>query len=494
MVGIFFFISRYTQCYTDFGEFASLQIYIYLYTHHTSAQPHLSQMPGVVAERRAIVLDSGTGNVKIGYAGSNFPTAVFPTVLGRPVLRAGKQQQQQALRLAAATAARSSPASSPNASTEKMPGAIQSSKGSTNGFGQEDSREGGELKDLMLGDETLGVRHLLECTMPVSMGMVQKDAWNDMKLLWNYAFTNKLGLDTDDLSSHSLSLSEAPMGGDPHRAKVFEVMFEHFGFCRIQSVMQGILSLYSAGITTGIAVDCGEGIAHCTPVFESYSLEKANKHLDLGGRDVTNFLIRLMQRRGFSFNTSADFETIRRVKEMFCYCAVDFKKESQMAKETAFLEKSMLLPDGSKCTIGAERFQGPEAIFQPHLMGKEGEGLSTMFWNPIQACDMDVRNQLYANVVLSGGSTMLPGFSSRLEKDLTDLFVQKGLKGDRSKLTKGRFSLKINDAPRRKNMVFLGGSCYAELTADSADSWLTKAQYEEEGVSVVHRLFGGTAY
>jgi actin-related protein 2 len=163
---------------------------------------------------KSIVLDSGTGNVKVGYAGANFPAATFPTVLGRPVLRAGKQQQRQAAKSAAAASA-----------------------------GQDKDSEP-DLKDLMLGDETLGVRHLLECTMPINMGMVKKDAWDDMVLLWDYAFSKKLGEDTKQCR---LSMSEAPMGGDPHRQKSFEIMFEHFGFQEVQSVSQGVLSLYSAG-------------------------------------------------------------------------------------------------------------------------------------------------------------------------------------------------------------------------------------------------------
>jgi actin-related protein 2 len=391
--------------------------------------------------KKTVVLDSGTGNIKVGHAGANFPTAVLPTVIGRPVLRAGATKVKDA-----------------------------------NGV------EAGELKDLMLADETRAMRHLLDITTPVKNGVVQKR--DEMCLLWDYAFSSKLGIDPRE---HTLSLSEAPITSDKAREELFQIMFEKFGFQAIQATAQGVLALYAAGVTTGVAVDAGEGVTHCTPIYDGYAIKKANRQVSIGGKDVTENLVRLMQRRGYSFHSTADFELMRAVKEKFCYAAVNFGEEQKLSDSTTFLEKTMILPDNTPCTIGKERFEATEVLFQPGRMGVESDGLSTQVWNSIQASDMDVRGALFENVILAGGSTMFPGLPSRLQRDMEELFVSKSLAGDRSKLH--RFKLKIHDAPRRKYMTFLGGACYAQLTAESPEMWLSREQFEEDGPSSVTRMF-----
>jgi actin-related protein 2 len=395
---------------------------------------------------KAIVLDSGTGYIKIGYPNANFPTAVFPTVLGRPVLRAGATKTDKA---------KASGGAAPQV----------------------------ELKDLMLGDETLAVRHLLDISAPVKNGVVKN--MDDMCLLWDYAFSRKLKVDPRE---YMLSMSEAPICSDRSRSEVFQVMFEKFGVRGMQTTPQGVLALYSLGAMTGIAVDSGEGVTHCTPVYDGYSLRKADRRVDIGGKDVTENLVRLMQRRGYSFHSSADFELVKAIKEKFCYAAVDFKLEKKLSDSTTAVEKTMTLPDNTSISIGPERFEATEVLFDPSRMGVDCDGLSTQIWNSIQAADIDIRGMLYENVILAGGSTMFPGLPSRIEADMRKLFIEKALKGDASKAH--RFRLKVHDPPRRKYMAFLGGSCYAQLTAGSADHWITKAQYEEGGDALVKQMFG----
>lgn len=384
-----------------------------------------------------VVLDNGTGFIKCGYAGTHFPTTAFQTAVGRPILRSGQK----------------------HATTK-------------------------EIKDVMRGDETNEIGHLLEMKYPIANGVIRD--MDEMCLLWDYTFHEKMAIDP---KNHDLMLSEIPMFSNRHRSKVYEVMFERYGFQSIQSAAQGILSLYSNGLDTGVAVECGEGVIHCTPIFEGYEVPKANKRVDIGGRNITEFLVRLMQRRGYSFNKSSDFETVRVMKEMFCYAACDPLLEKTLALETTTLEKTFTLPDGSLCRIGQERFEATEALFQPHLMGVESEGLSHQVWNCIQAADVDLRARLYEHVVLSGGSTMFPGLSSRLERDMKEFFVERAVRGDRSKL--GRFKLRIEDSPRRKYMVYLGASTLAILKDSTPDSWMTKQEWEESGESGVRARFGG---
>ena len=85
--------------------------------------------------------------------------------------------------------------------------------------------------------------------------------------------------------------------------------------------------------------------------------------------------------------------------------------------------------------MGGERFEAPEALFQPHLINVEGSGIAELVFSTIQAADMDVRPSLYKHIVLSGGSTMYPGLPSRLEREIKQLYLERVLKGDTEKLT-----------------------------------------------------------
>ena len=109
-----------------------------------------------------------------------------------------------------------------------------------------------------------------------------------------------------------------------------------------------------------------------------------------------------------------------------------------------------------------------------------------MVFDMCQKAEIDIRPELYKNIVLSGGSTMYPGLPSRLEKDIKDRYLNDVLKGDKSRL--GKFRLRINDPPRRKHLVFLGGSVLADMMKDNDQFWISKQEYDEQGVRCIDRL------
>lgn len=127
------------------------------------------------------------------------------------------------------------------------------------------------------------------------------------------------------------------------------------------------------------------------------------------------------------------------MKEKLCYIGYDIEMEQRLALETTVLVESYTLPDGRVIKVGGERFEAPEALFQPHLINVEGQGIAELVFNTIQAADIDVRPELYKHIVLSGGSTMYPGLPSRLEREIKQLYLERVLKNDTKKLSVGIF-------------------------------------------------------
>ncbi|XP_046582664.1 actin, cytoskeletal 4-like [Haliotis rubra] len=246
---------------------------------------------------------------------------------------------------------------------------------------------------------------------------------------------------------HPVLLTEAPLNPKSNREKMVQIMYETFNTPAFYVGIQAVLSLYA--------------------------LPHAVRRMDLAGRHLTSYLSRILHERGYNFTTSCEWSFISYIKEKLCYVAMDFESEMVSAAQSSTIEKGYELPDGSVITIGNERFRAPECLFQPSFMGMESTGIHEMVNSSVVNCDIDIRKDLYSNVVLSGGSTMYPGLADRMVKEL-------------SSIVPSSIKVKVISPPERKYSVWIGASILASLSTFQ-QMWISKQEYDECGPSIVHK-------
>ena len=237
-----------------------------------------------------------------------------------------------------------------------------------------------KLKPTMIGDEVSPVRSLLDLTYPIQEGI--KKCKDDMYILWDYCI-KKLGI-KGDLKDRKILLTETPLNPNENKKTMGELVFEKLGFGYFNIEPQPKLALFCEGKCTGIVLDSGDNFTNCVPIADMYILHDQTKTLDIAGSHITDYLIRLLQLKGYELNQIVDFEFARQFKEKYCFVSCDINSDRKFDKETTYYNSIHKLPDGRKIKISGEKFEAPEILFNPYLIQNESCGIHEMLYNSIK--------------------------------------------------------------------------------------------------------------
>ncbi|EGT43903.1 hypothetical protein CAEBREN_04879 [Caenorhabditis brenneri] len=244
-----------------------------------------------------------------------------------------------------------------------------------------------------------------------------------------------------------------------------EIMFERFNVPAYYAGKQATLSLLASCRTTGLVIDSGEGGTDIVSIYEGYAIPRTQLSLELGGQKLTDFFGTMLAERGYSFSTTI----VQSIKEQLCYVAPNLEEGMNTAPDR---ESTYTLPDGRIISVGNQNRRCPEALFRPSLMNIETPGLHRKCYESILKCDLDIRNHICSNIILSGGPALFPGLGDRLKNEL-------------SKLVPSSTTINVLTPPEGIHPVWIGGSILASLVTFQ-QCFILKREYEESGSSIVH--------
>ncbi|NXA77504.1 ACL10 protein, partial [Thryothorus ludovicianus] len=238
----------------------------------------------------------------------------------------------------------------------------------------------------------------------------------------------------------------------------------------------GFLSLCAHGRVSGLALEAGAAVSHATPVCDGQTLRKGTRCLGVAGDHLSRYLHRLLLESPAepAVLQALTKKVLTQLKEQCCYVSLDY--EGDLWEKESHHPARFQTPDGRWITLGKERFCCPEPLFRPELLQHSCPGLHQLAGQSLHSVPEHLRRLMLGNIVLSGGSSMFPGFPERMCLELNFLFQGAGV------------HIEVLANPKRGTAAWAGGSMAASLTSFQ-HTWMTKAEYQEHGSSYVHVKF-----
>lgn len=338
-----------------------------------------------------------------------------------------------------------------------------------------DSGWTGNSQDVWIGAAEQTKRGVFSQSCPMADSVIED--WEQMERVWEHTFFSELRLPPDEAAA--VLLTQPCENPQSTLEKTVAIMFEQFSVPNLHMPVAAVLSLYSAGCSTGLAVDVGHGSTSIVPVFNGNGLATASRRICLGGAQLNQQLAQLVAAKGAELCRWQDIDT---VKHEGCSCASDYDSELTALRDGRIVPKTFQLTDGQSISLDVEQVSVGELLFQPHLApaviaDHDIAGLPQTASACVSKCAKQLQKGLAANVVLSGGGTLMQGFVDRMFHATSQIFPLGAVKGVGLKPEQREFA------------AWVGGSILGSLSTFEK-LWISMKEYEDHGDAIMHRLAG----
>ncbi|XP_063444872.1 uncharacterized protein LOC134725177 isoform X2 [Mytilus trossulus] len=298
-----------------------------------------------------------------------------------------------------------------------------------------------------------------------------------MSAVFDYIFK---GLKADS-AKYWIMLSTPYKLGDAAMSSLMKILTDRFNVKGVCMVMQSLLALYSYNATSGIIVDIGERM-EILPIFDGVLIEGGVSRQSYGGQKIADSLNSSLVEHKYNFVTPVDKLLVRYVMEQSCYACENYKdmkskcdKDSDSYKSTVYLNNFDLPEDAHmSVTHDISCFKSAEGFFNTDLWGMDYPCVHKLIYQAIQSCPMDNRKHMYRAIYLSGGVTMLPGFSERLQAEL-------------KKLAPPSVLVEVHASPQRYYSAFIGAGTLLSNLAISEQIFISSEDWKKDGVATFRR-------
>lgn len=385
----------------------------------------------------AIIIDNGSYSCKAGFAEDDMPRVEIPTVVGKP---------------------------------------------NSKDIDSKEEDESINQLDIFVGEEANNKGGILELDYPIKKGRITN--FDNMKKIWNHIFYNELPA---DVKLQPVIVSESPFATHKEKYTMAQILFEELNVESLYITNTSTLSLYANGRTTGIVVDIGYEMTSCVPIYEGFVLNHAITKMEMGGKDLTDYLCSLVNSKikeeEKKFRNKNEISMINSFKEKVCVVAEDYDSEHKSLTDKG-TEYPYKFPESHNRSIkyNYEMYKCPEMLFQPNIHNinncnsQDSSGVHELCFRSINRCNADIIRDLYLNTVLCGGSTLFMKIQHRFNKELQSLAPT------------GKH-VNIIAPPERKFSAWLGGSILASLSNFRNTMFITRKDFLDNGEEHIYNKF-----
>ena len=253
-------------------------------------------------------------------------------------------------------------------------------------------------KEQFVGDNCSKYLGLLKLRYPIQNGIFINE--RDISLLFNHIFS-KLALNTEEIHEHPLLLTEPILNPNDNREKISEILFEKYGVPALVFGSQPQLSLFSFSFTSGVVLESGHEVSQICAVSDGCSIPSSFMRSNFGGKDVSDYLGRLLKMKGFEFISDTEKLILNKIKQKYIMCHI-------MEEDKAFQYK---LPDSRIVELDLKDYNASKVMFNPALVGKKCLGFDKMVETCIEKVNLDLRDNLCDNIKLTGGNCLMRNFN-----------------------------------------------------------------------------------